>query len=131
MSISASSITCSSVAPSGASITRLSTVTLTVFWGLLKFASASVQFQSRPLLARTFRLHPMLQFDQAVEHRLRPRRASGNIHMHRNDPIDSLQHGVVVVGAARTGAGAERDHPLGRGHLLIDAAQNRRLPLRD
>src|SRR5579863_635476 len=127
MSISASSITCSSVAPSGASITRLSTLTLTVFWGLLKFASASVKLQARPRLARAFRLHPMLQLDQPVEHRLRPRRASGYIHIHRHDPIDSLQHRVVVVGTARTGACAERNHPLGRGHLLVNAAQNRRL----
>src|ERR1700733_14646913 len=113
MSISASSITCSSVAPSGASITRLSTVTLTVFWGLLKFASASVKLQVRPRLARTFRLYSMLQLDQAVDHRLGPRRTTGNIQMHGHDPIDALEHGVVIVGTARTGAGAERNDPLG------------------
>src|ERR1700693_5040978 len=127
MSISASSITCNSVAPSGASITRLSTVTLTVFWGLLKFASASVKLQVRPRLARTFRLYPMLQLDQPVDHRFGPRRPPGNIKMHWHDPIDTLQHRVVIIGAARTGAGAERNHPLGLGHLLVDPAQNRRL----
>src|ERR1700722_2837915 len=116
MSISASSITCNSVAPSGASITRLSTVTLTVFWGLLKFASASVKLQVRPRLARTFRLYSMLQLDQPVDHRLGPRRTPRNIQMHRYDPIDPLQHRVIVVGTARTGAGAERDHPLGLCH---------------
>src|SRR6202034_1726172 len=131
MSISASSITCSKVAPSGASITRLSTVTLTVFWGLLKFASASVNLQARPRMTGTFVLHPMLDLHQPVKHCLGPRRTSRDIQMYRDDPIDSLQHRVVVVRAARTGARPERDHPLRLRHLLIDAAQNRGPPLRD
>ncbi len=36
---------------------------------------------------------------------------------------------VVVVEAAARGARAERDHPLGIGHLLVDALERRRLAL--
>ena len=32
---------------------------------------------------------------------------------------------VVVVEAAARGAGAEGEHPLGLGHLLVDALQDR------
>src|SRR5918993_570945 len=42
----------------------------------------------------------VLQLHDPVDQRLRPRRAAGNVHIHRHDLVDSLNDGVVVEDAA-------------------------------
>src|SRR5271169_6970337 len=121
MSRPASSIACNSGVPSGASIARPSTVSFAVlgalvFDALVELASAAME--TGPQLWLTFVLDPVLQLDQPVEHSLGTRRTSGNIDVNRDDAVDALEHGVVVVGTARTGAGAEGHHPLRLRHLL-------------
>src|SRR5438128_193624 len=113
MSRPASSIACSSGTPSSAASSRPSTSRCTVLGVLLNFPTAAVKIQAGPLHTRPFVLDAVLQLDQSIEHGLGPRGASGNIKMHRDDAVDTLQHRVIVVGAARTGAGAERHHPFG------------------
>src|SRR4051812_29929141 len=73
------------------------------------------------------RLDLLLQDLQAVEHLLRPRRATRHVDVDRDDPVCSLHRGVVVVEAARRGADPESHHPLRLAHLLVHAAQDRRL----
>ena len=55
-----------------------------------------------------------------------PGRAAGDEHVHRHDLVHALHERVVVEHAAHRRAGAHRDHPLGLGHLVVDAAQHRR-----
>src|SRR5579885_369202 len=135
MSSPASSIACSSGVPSGASIARPSTVTFTVFGALaVAVAAALVELapaamEVRPQLRLTFVLDAVLELDQAVEHGLRARRASGYVQIDRDDAIDTLQHGVIVVRTARAGTGAERHDPFRFRHLLPHAAQDRSLTL--
>src|SRR5260370_41080118 len=124
-------MSCRRRAASGASIARPSTVTGTVFAALAQFSPAAVKVQSGPALSRPVVLDTILEFDQTVEHGLGPRRASRDIQMYRHDAVDTLQHRVIIVGTARTRACAERHHPFRLAHLLVDAAQNRRLALCD
>src|ERR1700691_915324 len=134
MSRPASSIACNSGVPSGASIARPSTVGFLVLGALglgalVEFGSAAMK--TGPQVWLTFVLDPVLQLDQAVEYGLRTPRTSGDIEVDRDDAVDTLQHGVVVVRTARAGAGAERHHPLGLRHLFPHAAQDGRLALGD
>ena len=46
--------------------------------------------------------------------------------LHRQDRVDTHHGRVVVIEAARAGTDSEGDHPLGLGHLLIDALHDRR-----
>ena len=50
----------------------------------------------------------------------------GHEDVDRHDLIHALHDGVVVEHAAAARARAHRDHPLGLGHLVVDAAQHRR-----
>ena len=59
------------------------------------------------------------------------RRATGNVDVDRNDRVDALHDGVVVVRPAGAGAGAEGHHPFRLAHLLVHALQDRRLAMRD
>src|ERR1700682_1760727 len=137
MSSPASSIACSNGVPSGAAIARPSTVTCAVlgalralvFGALVELASAAME--RVPQVWLTFILDAVLQLDQPVDHGLGTRRASGNVNVDRDDTVDALEHGVIVVGAARAGAGAEGHHPLRFRHLLPHAAQDGRLALGD
>jgi hypothetical protein len=54
-----------------------------------------------------------------------PRRATGNVDVHGNDLVDSRDRSVILVEAAARRAGAERHHPLGLAHLLVDLEQDR------
>src|ERR1700730_18022760 len=137
MSSPASSITCNSGVPSGASIARPSTISFavlgalgaSVFGALVELASAAME--PVPQLWPTFVLDSVLQLDQTVNHGLGTWRASGNVDVDRDDAVDALEYGVVVVGTARAGAGAEGHHPLRVPHLLPHAAQDGRLALGD
>ena len=68
----------------------------------------------------------LLQLHDPVDQRLGARRASGHEHVHGDDLVHALDDGVVVEDAADRRAGAHRDHPLGFGHLVVDAAHRRR-----
>ncbi len=50
----------------------------------------------------------------------------GHVDVDRHDLIDTLHERVIVEDAADRRTRAHRDHPLGLGHLVVDAAQRRR-----
>src|SRR5712691_6131380 len=72
-----------------------------------------------------------LELEQPVEHVLRPRGTTRNVDIDRHDRVDSHDGRVVVVEAAGARADAERDDPLGLGHLVVDALQHRRYLVAD
>src|SRR6185503_5801948 len=49
---------------------------------------------------------PVLQLHDRVDHRFRPRRAAGHVHIDRNDLVDAGDCGVVLVEPAARRAGA-------------------------
>src|SRR5438128_1003922 len=73
------------------------------------------------------RVDLLLQDLEPVEHLLRARWAARHVHVHGDNADGALRGGVVVVEAARRGADAEGHHPLGLGHLLVDALEHGRL----
>src|SRR5437588_1561137 len=73
----------------------------------------------------------VLQLEQRVEEVLRSRRTANHIDIRGHDLIHALQHGVGVERAAYRRARAHGDHPLGVGHLVIDALDDRRHLQRD
>src|SRR5919201_255952 len=68
----------------------------------------------------------LLEADDPLDERLRPRRAAGDVDVDGDDLVHPLEHGVVVEHPARARAGAHRDHPLRLEHLVVDLAQRRR-----
>ena len=65
----------------------------------------------------------LLQKHDAVEQRLRGRRAAGNVDVNRHDAVATPHDGIrVVVVAAAIGAGAHGDHVARLRHLVIDLA---------
>ena len=69
--------------------------------------------------------HLFLELHQALQDRLGPGRAAGNIDVHRHDLVHPLDHAVAVVHAAAVGAGPHGDHPLGLRHLLVEPEHHR------
>src|SRR2546426_206415 len=65
----------------------------------------------------TLSLHDALPIYQ----RLGPRRAAGNVDVHRDDLVHALHDRVRAEHAAGGRAGAHRDHPLRLRHLVEDA----------
>src|SRR6202034_4177055 len=57
-----------------------------------------------------------LQQSNGVNQLFRTRGASRNVHIHRDDLIDTLHQRVIVEDSARRGTGAHGDNPLGLGH---------------
>src|SRR2546430_7331019 len=55
----------------------------------------------------------LLKLKDGVENGLGARRATGDVHIDRNDLIAALHNGVIVENAAGSGTGAHRDDPLG------------------
>src|SRR6266568_7406523 len=66
-------------------------------------------------------LNLVLKFEQRVEQRLGPRRASRHVNVHRDDVVRALQHRVAPIHAAGRGTRAHRDDPFRLGHLVVDA----------
>src|SRR3954453_3542470 len=63
----------------------------------------------------------LLQPDDALEQRLRPRRAPRHVDVDGDDLVDALRDAVrVPVRAAGVGARTERDDVLRLGHLLVE-----------
>ena len=58
-------------------------------------------------------------------------RTAGNIDVDGHDLIDALHQGIVVEDAARGGASAHGNDPLGLGHLVVEAAEDGSHFLRD
>ena len=76
--------------------------------------------------------HDLVVLDQAVEgldrvdQGLRCRRATGRVHIDRDDLVDALDDRVVVEHPAGAGADTHRDDPLRLHHLVVHLAQHRR-----
>jgi len=70
-------------------------------------------------------LDAVLELDDAVEEGLGAGRATGDVHVDGDDPVDALDDGVVVEDAAAGCAIAHGDDPLGFWHLVVNLAQNR------
>ncbi len=68
----------------------------------------------------------LVQTDDALEQRLRPRRAAGDVDVHRDDLVDALEDRVVVEHPAGARARAHGDDPLRLEHLVVDLADRRR-----
>ena len=68
----------------------------------------------------------VLKLDDAVDQRLRPRRAAGHVDVDGQELVGALHERVVVEDAGARGAGPHRDHPLRLEHLVVDAADDRR-----
>src|SRR5215471_15589389 len=69
---------------------------------------------------------PVLQLHEAVDHRLGAGWTARDVDVDRDDRVDPLHGGVVVVEAAGARAHTEGDHPLRLGHLVVDALEDRR-----
>src|SRR5581483_42864 len=89
----------------------------------------AVDVGDRP--ARALERDPLLELQEPVDDGLRARRAARDVDVDRDDRVDALHDGVVVVRAARVRAVAEREHPLRVRHLLPDPAEDRGLAMRD
>src|SRR5712691_10512052 len=68
----------------------------------------------------------VLQLHEPVDHRLGAGRAARDVDVDRDDRVDALHGGVVVVEATRARAHTEGDDPLRLGHLVVDALEDRR-----
>src|SRR6188472_3191412 len=97
--------------------------------GALVLARIAPGFDRRggPIAARDL-VH---QEHETVEHRFRAGRTARHVDVAGDDLVEAGYARVVVVEAAAGRAGAEREHPLGLRHLLVDAAQDRGLALHD
>ena len=86
-------------------------------------ARAHKRYASVPLSLHKdlFALNLFLQFQQPVQQRFRPRRATGNIHIDRNDLVHALHDGVTVVVIAGGRAGSHGDDvtPVSYTHLDV------------
>src|SRR5436309_11472924 len=83
-----------------------------------RWSSASISTRSVPLgLGGDL----VLQLHEPVDHRLGAGRTARDVNVDGNDRVDALHGGVVVIEAAGARAHAERDDPLGLGHLIVDA----------
>ena len=67
-------------------------------------------------------LYLLLERHDAEDERLGTRRTSWHVHVHRDHPVGPHEHRIAVEERpAGDGAGAHRYHPLGLGHLLVEA----------
>ena len=71
-------------------------------------------------------LDSFLQFHQSIQNGFGARRATWDVDIDRNDGVDALNSGVVVIEPARTGADAESDYPFGLAHLVVNGFLHRR-----
>src|SRR4051794_17780555 len=79
---------------------------------------AALGLVARPPALVGVALNLALQLGEAVEDRLRPRRAAGNMQIDRHELVSALDHGVVGEHAAAGRAGTHRDRPLRLQHLV-------------
>src|SRR5262245_10152652 len=90
------------------------------------FRELRARFGFAPFAGGVLALDFVLKLYQAVEHHLRPWRASRDINIDRYDSVDALHGRIVVIETAGAGADSKRDDPLGVGHLLINSLQDGR-----
>ena len=69
----------------------------------------------------------LLQIEHCVKERFRARGATTDIHVHRDDVVDTRNRAVAVVETARTSTSAHGNHPTRLSHLFVDALENRSL----
>src|ERR1051326_5818444 len=82
-------------------------------------------FGGGPLAGGGLPLNFLLKLDQSVEDHLGTRRAPRDVDIHRQDRVNAHHGGVVVVEPAGASTDSEGHYPLGLGHLIIDAPQDR------
>src|SRR3970282_2130876 len=94
------------------------------------FTASKIAFGSNRVPLRLRReisllLDDLLELEDAVDERLGPGGAAGDVDVDRDEQVHPLDHavGVLVEGAARVGAGAHRDDLFGVGHLLVEPYQ--------
>ena len=78
--------------------------------------------ESRPALSgQWLRIDFLLQSHECLEQSFRPRRATGNMHIHRNIAVDPLQH-VIPLLERPSGdcASPHRNHILRLRHLVVE-----------
>src|SRR6185436_16760552 len=68
----------------------------------------------------------VLELHEPVDDGFGAGRTAGDVDVDRNDRVDPLHGGVIVVEAASARAHAEGDHPLRLGHLVVDALEDGR-----
>ena len=66
-----------------------------------------------------------LERHDAVDQGLGPGRAAGDVDVDWNHTVDALQGAVAAERAAAGSAGAHGDDPLGIGHLVVKALDDR------
>src|SRR6266516_1806424 len=83
-----------------------------------------LQLVARVALLEGLGADALLQLDDAVQERLGPGRAAGDVDVHRDDLVDAFGDRVgVPVRPAAVGTGAERDHVLRLRHLVVEPLQ--------
>src|SRR6185436_17162708 len=67
----------------------------------------------------------LLDLHYGVDDAFRTRWASRDVHVDRDEPVDPLDHGVVIENASAGRAGTHGDAPLRLRHLLPDLQEHR------
>lgn len=65
-----------------------------------------------------------LQHHERIDDGLGARRTAGNIHVDRQNFVDTGDHAVIIVKTAGRGAGPESYDPFGLSHLFVDAQKH-------
>src|SRR6185295_7262879 len=66
----------------------------------------------------------LLDLHDGVDDAFGPGWASGDVHVDRDEPVDPLDHGIVIENASAGRAGTHGDAPLRLRHLLPDLEQH-------
>ena len=61
---------------------------------------------------------------QPFQHGFRSRGTASDIHVYWEEPINTLDGGVVTIKPPGGGARTESNHPFGFAHLIVDALEN-------
>src|SRR5262245_25175360 len=83
------------------------------------------------LPSRALSADALLELEEPVDDGFGSRRTTGHVDVDRDDGVDPLHHGVVVVGTAGIGAVAKRHDPFWISHLIEHAPEYRRLAMCD
>ena len=67
-----------------------------VFTPLAFYANDLYTFVAQPLIGHPLPLHLFLEHHDAVDEALGTRWTAGYVHVHGNDRVDPLHHGVIV-----------------------------------
>ena len=89
--------------------------------------ASAVRWRGRSAPVSCLLVDFLLQHHEGVDQRLGPRRAAGDVDVHRDVTVDALEHVVALLErAAGDGAGAHGDDVFRLGHLVVEADDLRR-----